>query len=529
MKLRFFAVLTLVILFGTVLNADTYTRPTWPMHGENFKLQTQGMLLEFDPTKPVTSAQALFTLRRVASQTQPLFDVQSANGTSYFKIGYDGAISFGAAGVWTFGNESLHILDTNATHDLIIKPGSNLTADRIFTIITGDAARSLTLSGNPTLSDWFDQSTKTSTTPTFAGLIIPSITSAADFAWSSSAATNASASLTGKGNGSISMVTGEGGFTVSAEAAAVNASIAVTAKGTGKVDINGGTGGVEIHEFNVVGHTLSSDDSIILNPTVKAVGFSNSVAQNLLDPTSAQDAATKNYVDSRTSHQRFEMFDGLVNTGYDLLDSFEVIGNWVASDIHFTVAADAVTYRKGTGSLKLSCDGTAALNDAVNDAVTHVSENWTGEYVGLWANASIALDAGDAKLKLVDGTGGTQYVNFPALTATTWTYVRFNVSALTRSDTDAWGFAVSAAGAAKTFDLYVDNGLRYDASGLVTLKQIPLYAEYTGAYSIVTAAITGHSPTEKLEDTDFWTDYTNKQVIFVADESTNTWFLNYNY
>lgn len=46
----------------------------------------------------------------------------------------------------TVGNSGLHILDTNATHDLIITPGSNLTADRVFTLTTGDAARTLDIS-----------------------------------------------------------------------------------------------------------------------------------------------------------------------------------------------------------------------------------------------------------------------------------------------------------------------------------------------------------------------------------------------
>jgi len=55
------------------------------------------------------------------------------------------------AAINTFINSGLHILDTNASHDLIIKPGSDLTADRIFTLITGDAARTLSLSGNLTI------------------------------------------------------------------------------------------------------------------------------------------------------------------------------------------------------------------------------------------------------------------------------------------------------------------------------------------------------------------------------------------
>lgn len=52
----------------------------------------------------------------------------------------------------TFPNTGLHLLDSNATHDLILKPGSNLTADRELTITTGDAARTVTLSGDTTLS-----------------------------------------------------------------------------------------------------------------------------------------------------------------------------------------------------------------------------------------------------------------------------------------------------------------------------------------------------------------------------------------
>jgi len=53
---------------------------------------------------------------------------------------------------FTFPNAGLHLLDTNASHDLILAPGSNITADRTITITTGDANRALTLSGDTTLS-----------------------------------------------------------------------------------------------------------------------------------------------------------------------------------------------------------------------------------------------------------------------------------------------------------------------------------------------------------------------------------------
>ncbi len=52
----------------------------------------------------------------------------------------------------TFPNTGLHILDTNASHDLIIAPGTNLTADRTLTVTTGDSNRTLTLTGDTSLT-----------------------------------------------------------------------------------------------------------------------------------------------------------------------------------------------------------------------------------------------------------------------------------------------------------------------------------------------------------------------------------------
>lgn len=71
-------------------------------------------------------------------------------------------------------NTGLKIKDTGGDHGLSIVPGTDLSADRVLTVTTGDAARTITLSGNPTLSDWFDQSVKAAATPTFAGANVSS-------------------------------------------------------------------------------------------------------------------------------------------------------------------------------------------------------------------------------------------------------------------------------------------------------------------------------------------------------------------
>lgn len=77
------------------------------------------------------------------------------------------------AGV-TVGNTGLHILDTNASHDLIIKPGSDLTADRTLTLTTGNADRIITLSGNLTVesASLVNQDLTSDASPTFDDLTI---------------------------------------------------------------------------------------------------------------------------------------------------------------------------------------------------------------------------------------------------------------------------------------------------------------------------------------------------------------------
>lgn len=55
-------------------------------------------------------------------------------------------------------NTGLKVKDTNASHGLIIAPGSDLTADRTMTVTTGDADRTLTISGNATVSQDYSSS-----------------------------------------------------------------------------------------------------------------------------------------------------------------------------------------------------------------------------------------------------------------------------------------------------------------------------------------------------------------------------------
>ena len=90
---------------------------------------------------------------------------------SFYFYDYSAAIWY-LDDVTLLNNTGLKVLDTNSSDYLTIKPGSNLTGDRVFTLTTGDSDRTLTLSGDPTLGDWFDQDVKTTGSPTFVGVTV---------------------------------------------------------------------------------------------------------------------------------------------------------------------------------------------------------------------------------------------------------------------------------------------------------------------------------------------------------------------
>lgn len=70
------------------------------------------------------------------------------------------------------GASSFSLLDTGNDHTLTLQVNENFSANRTLNLILGDADRTITLSGSPTLGDWFDQAVKQASSPTFAGIVI---------------------------------------------------------------------------------------------------------------------------------------------------------------------------------------------------------------------------------------------------------------------------------------------------------------------------------------------------------------------
>jgi len=131
------------------------------------------------------------------------------------------------------------IADSNASHFLRLLTTSDLTADRNLTLVTGDAARTVTLSGNPTLSDWFDQSVKTTAMPTFAAVT--------------------STGTLNIGNGAATSIVQFGGANVLSTNAAGN-TIRLNETGYGTIEISGGGNGIKFAQ-NVTLMRNTSDGS----------------------------------------------------------------------------------------------------------------------------------------------------------------------------------------------------------------------------------------------------------------------------
>jgi hypothetical protein len=69
---------------------------------------------------------------------------------------------------------ALSIRSTGAAFDLTFATATVFTAGRTLTVDPGDSDRTVTLSGNPTLADWFNQDVKSTASPTFVNLSITS-------------------------------------------------------------------------------------------------------------------------------------------------------------------------------------------------------------------------------------------------------------------------------------------------------------------------------------------------------------------
>ena len=164
---------------------------------------------------------------------------QFARWTGATTIDGTNAANFTSGTLTSITNFALR--DQSAAFDLTITGNSStaLTNNRILTVDVVNAGRTLKLTGNPTLADWFDQSVKAAANPSFAGIVLTNtITTAITGAVLSRAGASTAASwavIANTGNSAYFGTEDSGGATFLATA------YATVVRGTSEVDLMAGT------------------------------------------------------------------------------------------------------------------------------------------------------------------------------------------------------------------------------------------------------------------------------------------------
>lgn len=162
----------------TTSSTSTLTNKTFDADGtgnsitniENADIKAAAAIA-LDKLAPATASRALVSDASgfVTAATTTSAEIGYVNGvTSAIQTQLNAKAASGANTDITsvyLNNTGLKIKDTNASHGLSIVPGSDLTVDRVLTITTGDAARTVTLTGDFSMSGAYAQTlTATGTT-----------------------------------------------------------------------------------------------------------------------------------------------------------------------------------------------------------------------------------------------------------------------------------------------------------------------------------------------------------------------------
>jgi parallel beta-helix repeat protein len=124
-----------------IMGAANTANVTW-YGSHNFSTATQDTIAAFTGAGKTLGSLALATYPSLTE----LSYVKGLTSSAQTQLGLLAPIANPTfTGIVTIPNTGLHLLDTNASHDLIIAAGSNLTADKTLTITTGDADVGLNL------------------------------------------------------------------------------------------------------------------------------------------------------------------------------------------------------------------------------------------------------------------------------------------------------------------------------------------------------------------------------------------------
>jgi hypothetical protein len=231
---------------------------------------------------------------------------------------------------------------------------------------------------------------------------------------------------------------------------------------------------------------------------------------------------------------KLEAIAGKASSNYAQIDACDAKNMATISDpTIFTNSLSTAMFREGTGSnLLQSLTTAAALTQTVMRTVGSVDWHLSDTF-GMWVFSDTALASGDVQFVINATTGGLQYINLPAITPGVFQWIELAKGAVTCADVIGYGFRRHAA---KVFNLYVDNMVRFAAAQTSVLGAVPLATNYDNASVITTspnimmfptAAGSANTPAVLTEGTDYIVGVDAKRIIFKTDQSANTGFVHY--
>ena len=232
-----------------------------------------------------------------------------------------------AGGSSTSGAVKLYEASTNGTHSIAVKSPASLAADVTLTLPSDDGTANQALmtdgSGNLTWGGTLAAGAVSGTTGTFSGAV-----SGTTGTFSSTVT-----GVAGTFSGAVSGTTGTfSGNVTSTGNTAGNVQVGITADN----EIDTSSGNLTIDS---AGGTVTIDDNLTVSSS-KTIDMGSNRVTNVADPTSAQDSATKAYVDA-------------VKQGLDVKDSVSVAT---------TADVSSWTYHNGNGTLTASGNGAVSLD-----------------------------------------------------------------------------------------------------------------------------------------------------------------------
>jgi hypothetical protein len=285
--------------------------------------------------------------------------------------------------------------DTTPSHYLQITDAENLTANHSLSLSVGNADRTLTINGNASINDWFDQSVKTTASPTFADITCSStncITLGTETAGNYVATITAGGGLTGdvSSEGSTpTLAVGAGtGITVNANDVAIDQSFAFawTGNQTQTTTITN-SGSQFVHDL-----TLGNDgDADTINALRVAVTSANTGDADIiyglnLDNVTSPDATVSEYA------LRFGSgWDNVIDDNGTLISATELnrldgkdaalvdTNDAVSTAIIGTGALNSGSITSGFGAIDVGADG-ITTSGTIGTAATTAFTGATGVF-----------------------------------------------------------------------------------------------------------------------------------------------------